>query len=245
MPAKYFFAAITLAAFAVPVAGQLQEKQPPAPMPAQKTAPLKTYDFKFSNTKWDAVVDWFKDISELTFIGPNMPTGYFSCKPCIDKATGKPKQFTVKEIVAVLNEQLAAQKWVLMRKQYSFMIHPIDVPLPREGCVPLITLDKLDQDDLDDGDFVQVTFQPASTEGENLRRRCGENADQPRRSHSAGGIKPANLDGPGEKPANRRQENPRSRQRQVEIVTNPRITVGMPAISPGSRFATRGLESNP
>ena len=171
MPAKSLFACVTLAAFGaftVPVVAYKPVDQPPAVKapPAKKATLLKTYDFKFSNAKWAEVLDWFKDTTGLTFIGPNVPTGTFSFDPPIDKTTGKPLQFTIKQIVTVLNEQLAAQKWMLIRHEYSFLIHPIDVPTPESPR--LVTLDKLEEGDLDDGVFVRVTYQLQSLKAESF-----------------------------------------------------------------------------
>ncbi len=144
-----------------PQKGAPKDKAPAEKAELQKAQP--TYDIKFNGAKWDQVIDWFKDISGLTFIGPNMPTGTVSIvSPLVD---GKPRRYTVGQLVDVLNEHLISEKWLLVRKEYSFLIHPADVPLPLES-VRLITLDYLTKGDLAKSEYVRVTYQLQSLQAE-------------------------------------------------------------------------------
>src|SRR5262249_43925227 len=80
-------------------------KPEPGAKPAEKE---KTYAFEFRAKPWKDVLEWFSDISGLPFIGSNTPTGTFTF---ISPKNG-PRQYTVPQIVDILNEALIGQKFI-------------------------------------------------------------------------------------------------------------------------------------
>ena len=109
---------------------------PPAAPPAAATpAAPKTVTFAFDGKPWPEVLDWFKQESGLALITSYVPTG--SAK------IGAPnRKFTIPEVVDVLNEALAAQNYVLVRREASFGVYPADVP-PPAAVLPYLTPDEL------------------------------------------------------------------------------------------------------
>jgi general secretion pathway protein D len=103
---------------------------PAAPKPAEKTV-----TFAFDGKPWPEVLDWFKQESGLALITSYVPTG--SAK------IGAPnRKFTIPEVVDVLNEALAAQNYILVRREASFGVYPADVP-PPAAVLPYLTPDEL------------------------------------------------------------------------------------------------------
>jgi RNA polymerase sigma factor (sigma-70 family) len=82
----------------------------------------KRYTFATKNKPWKEVIDWFADQSGLAFVGTTRPTGTFTFDP------PKGKQYTLSEIVDILNEDLMKrpQPWLLIRGSKSFRIVPAD-----------------------------------------------------------------------------------------------------------------------
>src|SRR5262245_4680728 len=91
------------------------------PEPGVKQAE-KTYKFECRAKPWRDVLEWFSDISGLPFIGSNAPTGTFT----FIAPKGGPGQYTVPQIVDILNEALLGQKFILIRRTASFTLIPAD-----------------------------------------------------------------------------------------------------------------------
>src|SRR5947209_7672146 len=96
--------------------GAVQTRAVQAPgKPAQKgdaTAPNgeKLYNFEFRDAPWKRVLEWLSDQTGLPIITVyKMPTGTFNFIAPRD-ANGKPKQFTLPEIMDMVNGALQANK---------------------------------------------------------------------------------------------------------------------------------------
>jgi type II secretory pathway component GspD/PulD (secretin) len=102
----------------------------PAPKPAEKE---KTYSYKFDKSSWDTVLSWFARNSGLIPVTTVKPTGTVTLT--IDNKT-------LGQTIDLLNEALAQEKYILIRGEQSFFIHPADEKLPRT-LIPLISPDQL------------------------------------------------------------------------------------------------------
>ncbi len=95
---------------------------PPTPDKPEKTdkpeKPEKTVSFVFEDKPWGQVLDWFAKESGLLLITTIKPTGSLTLK--------SHRQYTIPEVVDLLNEALATQKYVLIRREQSFGIYPAD-----------------------------------------------------------------------------------------------------------------------
>ncbi len=92
------------------------------PEPAEKR-----YTFSMKNVPWKDVIDWFADQSGLAFAGAFKPTGTFTFN------SPRGKEYTIPEIVDILNESLMAQKYILITRSQTFTIWPADEKLPDIG----------------------------------------------------------------------------------------------------------------
>src|SRR5262249_42934039 len=80
----------------------------PAAAPAEKTE--KTVSFVWEDKPWNSALDWFAKESGLVMITTVKPTGSVTIK------TDKDRKYTIKEVVDLINEALAQQKMVLIRR---------------------------------------------------------------------------------------------------------------------------------
>jgi type II secretory pathway component GspD/PulD (secretin) len=103
------------------------------PMAVAPAVPEKTYSYKFDKSSWDAAFAWLSRESGLQLITTIKPVG--SVTLTIDKKT-------MAEVIDLFNEALEQEKYVLLRREQSYSIHPADLKLPK-GLVPLITPDGL------------------------------------------------------------------------------------------------------
>ncbi|MBM3980196.1 MAG: hypothetical protein FJ304_07900 [Planctomycetes bacterium] len=116
---------------------------PGAVVPIAPVAPVappatgeRTISFNFEKMGWDDVLDWYSKESGLTLITTVKPTGSLAFKP------SKEKKFTMGEVTDLLNEALTQQKFILIRRNMTFFIHPADEKID-PTMVPRITLDEL------------------------------------------------------------------------------------------------------
>ena len=136
----------SLLVFATPIdlltARELLAEHIDAPAPEKKTEQSakqdeKHFSMRFQNVAWDDVLDWYGKTSGLTPILTVKPKGQFTFLP--PKADQK---YTLAEITDILNEALASQKFILIRRQVTFIIHPADEKIDRTE-VPLVELGDL------------------------------------------------------------------------------------------------------
>ena len=118
----------------VPIPGS-RPAAPSAPT-TPAAAPEKTVTVNFKNAPWEVVLDWFATESGLTPIYTVHPTGSVTLQP------PKDRKFTMGEVVDLLNEAMIGQKFILIRRQVSFTIHPSDEKLDTSH-VPRIELSEL------------------------------------------------------------------------------------------------------
>ncbi|HEX5272038.1 MAG TPA: secretin N-terminal domain-containing protein, partial [Gemmataceae bacterium] len=109
------------------------DKDKPAAKPAEKPAEKpreKKYAFAFDNKPWRDVIDWFADQSGLAFSGTYKPQGTFTFAP------PKGKEYTISEIVDIINEALLANKesgkYILVRRTQTFTLIPADDKIPKD-----------------------------------------------------------------------------------------------------------------
>jgi general secretion pathway protein D len=135
---KRWLPAVLVASFGVSAVAQDKPMAPPAAVqPATPAAaPEKTVTFSFDGKPWPEVLDWFKQESGLAIITTFVPTG--SAKISSDPK----KKYTIPEVVDVLNEALAAQNFIIVRRERSFGVYPADVP-PPPGILPTVDADDL------------------------------------------------------------------------------------------------------
>jgi RNA polymerase sigma factor (sigma-70 family) len=92
-----------------------------------KAAPVpprpKKFEVRLEKARWDDVIDWYTKISGLTCVTNVRPTGVFTCIP------PEGKQFTLAEVTDLINEGLTQQKFILIPRENTFIIHPSDEKL--------------------------------------------------------------------------------------------------------------------
>lgn len=117
--------------------GAVVAQTPPAPPPAaaapKPAEPEKTYSQKFDKASWDSVLSWFAKATGLNQITTQKPGG---------TATLSIDNKTLAETIDLLNEALANEKFLLVRGEQSFTLHPADQKVPPE-LIPQVSVDQL------------------------------------------------------------------------------------------------------
>lgn len=101
-------------------------------------APLRKLSFEMRDKPWNSVLEWLADQTGLHLISNTTPTGTFTF------INGGNRQYTVPEIIDILNEELLAQKLVLIRHDSWFTILTANEKVPAE-LLPRIELAQLDE----------------------------------------------------------------------------------------------------
>lgn len=114
----------------------------------------KTYIVEFRNKPWAGIFEWLVDQTGLPLIGDNQPpTGVFNY---IAPRTGlKPKQYTLSEVVDILNEGLITKKYILLRRPAAWQLVPADEKIPSE-LVPKVLVEDLDKHG--NSEIVQIVY---------------------------------------------------------------------------------------
>jgi RNA polymerase sigma-70 factor (ECF subfamily) len=89
-------------------------------VPEAKAGDEKRYSFSMKDKPWKEVIDWFADQSGLAFSGVYKPTGNFTF------VSPPGKQYTLPEIIDILNESLMPQKYILITRTQTFTLWPAD-----------------------------------------------------------------------------------------------------------------------
>ncbi|HYV35375.1 MAG TPA: hypothetical protein VE988_06710 [Gemmataceae bacterium] len=119
----------------------------PRPQPVKKV-------YVIPEGPWAKVLDWLREETELPFIGRNMPTGNFRY-PTIYEPPYRGGA-TLNDVIDILNEALLDQKLMIIRREASIMLWPVDEPLPLE-LVRHVTLEDLPK--LAKTEFVRINLQ--------------------------------------------------------------------------------------
>ncbi len=96
-------------------------------------APEKRYTFSMNGKPWKDVIAWFADQTGLAYVGTVTPRGTFT----FDAPAGK--QYTIREIVDILNESLMAEKpgpFLFIRGLKTFTIVPADEKIDASFATP-------------------------------------------------------------------------------------------------------------
>jgi type II secretory pathway component GspD/PulD (secretin) len=125
-PFAFLFAAIVL--------GVIVVASPPV-----KAAAEKRFLFEMRGTSWNKVLEWLADQSGLAVSTDLKPTGTFT----FITPKGRKNGYTLPEIIDLLNEALASQKYLLIRRSQSFAVIATDQPIDA-SLLPGIKPEELD-----------------------------------------------------------------------------------------------------
>src|SRR5262249_26742660 len=92
----------------------------------------KKVRIEFRDARWADVLDWFSKASGLPFIGTQKPTGSVTFSG----------EYSIPEVIDILNEALLQQKLLLVRRQKSFTLLPADEKIDR-SLLPTVTAEAL------------------------------------------------------------------------------------------------------
>lgn len=116
------------------------ETPTPKPTEAPKSVAKgdKTLSFNFDNKPWPDVLEWFSRESGLVWVGSIKPPDSFTIR------TPPGAKYTIAQVVDLLNEQLLVKKFLLVRKDMSFTVVPVDEKDKIDGSmVSQVTLEEL------------------------------------------------------------------------------------------------------
>jgi type II secretion system protein D len=110
--------------------------------------PEKKITFEMRDKPWigekGSVLEWFSDQTGMPVITSNAkPTGTLTFISPKEK-DGTPKQFTIPEVVDVLNDELFKQKYILIRRAKSWTIIPADEKIDA-ASIPRVLPGELEQ----------------------------------------------------------------------------------------------------
>src|SRR5262245_55650940 len=96
---------------------------PAAPAPATASSEKKVR-FEFRDKRWAEVLEWLTEQTALPVISNNKPSGTFTF--IAPKINGQPREYTIPEVIDIINESLSQQKFMLIRREASFTIVAAD-----------------------------------------------------------------------------------------------------------------------
>ncbi len=117
---------------------------PPSVIAPPKSGSQKTVQFEMRQQPWDKVLEWLADTTGLHVIPSYKPQGSFDFI-----SSAKKTQYTIPEVIDILNEALAAQKVPLMlvRKATSIVVIAVDeVENIDSTTIPILSIEDLDID---------------------------------------------------------------------------------------------------
>ena len=100
---------------------------PLAPTPVVSVEPLaieKTFKINFERAEWSAVFKWFSKETGLIHLDNGVIPGTLTLK--------SDEQYTLPQLIDLLNEVLAQKEWIIIRREHSFLLHPADEKVPPE-----------------------------------------------------------------------------------------------------------------
>jgi type II secretory pathway component GspD/PulD (secretin) len=96
----------------------------------------KTFSFEVRSKPWGQVLEWLSDETGLPVVTTRKPVGTFTFVP------REPKKRTLSEVIDMINETLAGQKLLLIRRDKSFNLVPTDEKID-PSLVPRVAIDDL------------------------------------------------------------------------------------------------------
>jgi type II secretory pathway component GspD/PulD (secretin) len=96
----------------------------------------KTFSFEVRSKPWGQVLEWLSDETGLPVVTTRKPVGTFTFVP------REPKKRTLAEVIDIINETLAGQKLLLIRRDKSFNLVPTDEKID-PSLVPRVAIDDL------------------------------------------------------------------------------------------------------
>jgi type II secretory pathway component GspD/PulD (secretin) len=108
-------------------------KAPPAAAPLSKGGAVT---FEMRSKPWGQVLEWLSDQTGAPIITTAKPTGTFTF------TSAKKKDYTLAEILDILNEALAPQQFLLIRRDQSITLVPTDNNID-PSLVPRVSIDDL------------------------------------------------------------------------------------------------------
>jgi hypothetical protein len=123
---------------------------------SKKEVVLPTYAMAFNNEAWPKVLDWLSTTTQLPLVLPNPPKGTLTFLP--PKIDGEFKKYTIAQILDILNEQLATQKLILIRREGLIGVYGLADKLePSLG--QFVALDELAGKHLGQSEMIRVVYQ--------------------------------------------------------------------------------------
>ncbi|MCE9530042.1 MAG: hypothetical protein K8T89_02720 [Planctomycetes bacterium] len=133
----------------------IKKDEPKKEETKKSEARAKLIAFEFADASWDQVIRWFSKESGLAFVSTvKPPPGTFQFLP--PRVDGKVKQYTITEIIDILNDALISNGHILSRLDGYFTIIPVDEK-PDATKVPRVSIEDLQ--DRGSKEMVQVVVQ--------------------------------------------------------------------------------------
>lgn len=124
--------------------GQTTDGKSVAQPESRTTSPTrtgeKTIAFEMRDKPWVSVLEWLSDQAGIPVMTVDRPTGTFT----FIAPKNAPREYTIPQIIDILNEALVNQKFIIIRRSNSFTIVAADNPIDR-AILPRLTPEELDQ----------------------------------------------------------------------------------------------------
>jgi len=143
------------------------KKEPDEKSKAGETVKAKEKQllFEMRAKPWEQVIEWLVDQTGTPFVSEiKPPTSSFTF--IAPRIAGKPKLYTIPEIIDIINEGLLAKNFRLHRSESSFKLFAADMKIPSHE-VPLVSLDAL-RNDYGSTQIVQVNYRLKKVEPDDI-----------------------------------------------------------------------------
>src|SRR5262249_18133542 len=143
----------------------------------------KMVAFEMRDKPWSAVLEWLADQTGIPVnAGPEKPTGTMT----FIAPKSAPKEYTIPQVIDILNENLSQQKLLLIRREASYTIIAADREID-PAIVPRVEIEDLNTHGKTE--LAQIVLQLKSLVAEDL---VGEIKKMMGPFHQATAITPAN-----------------------------------------------------
>lgn len=151
--------------------GRAEQENPKKPVKneAKEDWSGKTVKFEMRDKPWSQVLEWLADQTNLQviLIKDNKPTGTFT----YIAPKNEPKEFTIPQVIDILNQSLEGQNYLLIRRSGSYTIARSDARID-PAMVPRISVDELKQHG--ETEVASVVLQLRSLVTEDLVKEVGK-----------------------------------------------------------------------